>query len=87
MAYPVNFKGTNFTYRAPQGRDDISDLHVFKNRICNVSCWELTPEELEEINRTGKVFLSSMSGDALFPAFVGSEKVVRSVVVDYGAIW
>ena len=28
-----------------------------------------------------------MSGSAFFPAFVGSESVTRSVVVDYGPVW
>jgi len=90
MAHAVNFPGSNFTFTAPPDRDDIGDLHTFRQHDgpCNVSCWQLTPKELEEINRSGgKVFLSVMSGRVFFPAFVGSESVVRSVVVDYGRPW
>jgi len=84
MAYPIVFDGCNKVYKAPPGRDDVGDLAVYSNGSCIVSCWQLTPEELEEVNRTGCVFMSSMSGDVLFPQFVGSRSVVRSVIVDYG---
>ncbi len=87
MGRGVNFDGSNKVYGAPEGRDDVAPLHVFANDACIVSCWELTPEELVEINRTGRVFLSSFSGRTLFPVFVGSERVVASVVADYGPIW
>lgn len=39
------------------------------------------------MNRTGCVFLSVMSGMQFYPAFLGAESVVRSVVVDYGKVW
>ena len=84
MAHAVVFDGFNKVYKAPDGRDDIGDLAVYSNGSCIVSCWQLTDEELEEINRTKQVFLSSMSGNVLFPQFVGSRSVVRSVIVDYG---
>lgn len=89
MADAVNFPGSNFTFTAPPDRDDVRDLHTFRQHDgpCNVSCWELRPEEVDEVNRTGKVFLSVMSGLSFYPAFVGSESVVRSVVVDYGKVW
>ena len=87
MAHPVQFDGCNKLYRAPEGRDDVGDLAVFSNGNCIVSGWELTDAEIEEIVRTRRVFLSSMSGSTLFPQFVGSESVVRSVVCDYGKVW
>ena len=89
MAYPVQFPGANFVFTAPAGRDDIGDLFTFRqpNGPCNVSCWKLTPEELEEVTRTGCVFLSVMSGRMFFPVFVGSEQACRSVVVDSGKVW
>lgn len=89
MADAINFPGSNFTFTAPPDREDVRDLHTFRQPEgpCNVSCWELRPAELDEINRTGKVFLSVMSGMRFYPAFLGSESVVRSVVVDYGKVW
>lgn len=89
MAHAINFLGSNFTFAAPPDRDDICDLHTFRqpDGPCNVSCWELTPEELAEVNRTGRVFLSVMSGRTFYPALLGSESVVRSVVIDCGSLW
>jgi hypothetical protein len=89
MADAINFPGSNFTFTAPPDRDDVRDLHTFRQPEgpCNVSCWQLRPDELDEVARTGCVFLSVMSGLHFYPAFVGSESVVRSVVVDYGKVW
>jgi hypothetical protein len=89
MAHPVKFAGSNFTFLAPPDRDDIGDLHTFRqpNGPANVSCWQLTADELEEVIRTGRVFISVNSGRIFFPVFVGSESVCRSVVVDSGAVW
>lgn len=52
-----------------------------------VSAWELTDAEVDEIVRTRKVFLSYWAYPSMYPVFVGSESVVRSVVVDFGKIW
>jgi hypothetical protein len=87
MATAVHFEGANKVYGAPEGRDDVRSLHTFCNGTCIVSAWELSDEELAEITRTRRVFLNVMSGTVLYPVFVGSESVVRSLVVDYGAIW
>ena len=89
MADAINFPGSNFTFTAPPERDDVRDLHTFRqpDGPCNVSCWKLRPEDLDEVNRTGCVFLSVMSGLQFYPAFVGAESVVRGVVVDYGKVW
>lgn len=89
MALAVPFAGANFTFKAPPDRDDIGDLHTFRqpNGPCNVSCWELTEEELAEVNRTGRIFLSVASGRVFYPSFVGSESSVRRLVVDYGVPW
>jgi hypothetical protein len=46
-----------------------------------------TPDEIAEVNRTGRIFLSVMSGAVFYPVFLGSEGQVRSVVVDYGPVW
>ena len=87
MGQAVRFAGVNKVYRAPADREDVTDLEVFANGACIVSAWELTDAELAEIVRTRRVFVSSFSGGVLYPVFVGSESVTRSVVVDYGAVW
>lgn len=87
MARPEKFAGTNKIYRAPPDRDDVVDLHVFANGNVIVSAWRPSESEMEEIIESGVIFLASFSGATLFPALVGSESIVRSCVVDYGAIW
>lgn len=87
MAQAVDFSGSNRLLRAPQGAENVSDLHTFTNGHCSVSCWELAPEELAEISRTGRIYVSIFSGQSQPPVFVGSEDNVRSVVVDFGGVW
>ncbi|MDE0880363.1 MAG: hypothetical protein OSB00_17155 [Sphingomonas bacterium] len=89
MAEAIDFHGSNFTFTAPPGRDDIRDLHTFRQHDgpANISCWRLTEDELAAVIRSGCVFLSVMSGRHFPPVFVGSEETVRSVVVDYGKVW
>lgn len=85
MAYAVNFVGSNVTLLAPPGRDDVEDLHVMRNRGMVVSCWQLEPEEVDEVLRTGRIFLSVM-GATMAPAFIGSGEVMRNFTADYGAL-
>lgn len=87
MANPVNFNGVNKTYGPPEGRDDVGSLPTFFNGTCVVQAWELSEEEIAEVIRTRRIFVSSMSRGVMFPTFVGSESTVRSVVCDYGSIW
>lgn len=89
MAEPIDFPGSNFTFTAPPGRDDIRDLHTFRQHDgpANVSCWRFTPEEIADINRTGCAWLAVFSHRQFFPAFVGSENTTRNVVIHYGSIW
>ncbi|MDN3278803.1 hypothetical protein QWJ07_31390 [Frankia sp. RB7] len=89
MANGVKFVGANRAYGPPHGvtEEQCSTLHVFSNGACLVSCWEFTDEEIAEIVRTRRAFLSVWSGRTLFPVFVGSESVTRGVVADFGAVW
>lgn len=73
--------------RPPEGAENVSDLHTFTNGMCSVSCWQLSPEEIAEVARTGRVFLSVFSGRTQPPVFVGAEQEVRAVVVDFGGVW
>jgi hypothetical protein len=87
MAEAVPFFGANKVFRAPEGREDVSDLHTFANGIANVSAWRLSAEELAEVNRTDIVFLSVLSADVFYPVYLGSEDSVRLLVADYGKVW
>jgi hypothetical protein len=88
MAHGVKFDGANREFKPPVGRDDVSSLHVYDNGIYTVSCWELTDEELKEILKTKRVFLSVFRGAGpLYPAYVGSESTLKEVSADYGKLW
>lgn len=89
MANGVEFAGANRRYGPPAGvsEEQCKTLHVFTNGACLVSCWEFTDEEIAEIVRTRRAFLSVWSGGTLFPVFVGSESVTRGVVADFGTVW
>lgn len=39
-----------------------------------ISCWELTPEEMERVNETGKIYVSILSGEYVFPMFLTTDK-------------
>lgn len=87
MARGVDWPGANLKLGPPRGMDEtqVTSLHVFTNGVTVVSCWELSDEEMAEVIKTGRVFLSIMSGKTMYPAFVGSESEVRAMIADYGA--
>lgn len=89
MGEGVEFAGANRRYTPPEGvsEEQCKTLHVFTNGACLVSCWRLSDEEIAEIIRSRRVFLSVWSAPTLFPVFVGSESVTRGVVADYGGVW
>ncbi|AGH31346.1 hypothetical protein TVVG_00052 [Tetraselmis viridis virus SI1] len=65
MAKPVDFNGRNILLRGnPEA--GVSDMYAFRDEKAQSwwSCWKLTPEELEEVKRTGKVWLGVLSAGA-----------------------
>lgn len=87
MAFAVEFPGSNHYLGAPPGAENVEGMHTFTNGNCSVSCWELSDEEIEEIVRTRRVFISILSGRTQPPVFIGSESVMRGFLVDYGGTW
>lgn len=67
---PVDFPARNFVYQKPEGWTDeqCSDLPVWKGSApiddhgntapTIISCWKLSKEDLEEIQKTGVIWLS-----------------------------
>ena len=69
---PTTFEGSNFVYTKPQGWTDeqCMDLPVFKGVSKDedgyespviISCWKLSKEDFEEIQKTGCIYLSITS--------------------------
>lgn len=86
MSEPVDFQGANTVLRPPTGSDSILPLPIFRNGACCVSCWQLTDDEIAEIVRTKRVFLSVFSGKTQPPVYVGGEEGTRELIADYG-VW
>lgn len=87
MGQPTNFDGCNTVMRAPEGAENVQDMHVYRTRHSCVSCWTLSPEELAEINQNGRIFLSVLMSGQQPPVYVGSESTCREVMVDFGPVW
>lgn len=61
--FPTDFPESNHVFDKPPDatRDECEPLNVFAGELTggvpgSVSCWKVTKEELEEINRTGRVW-------------------------------
>lgn len=74
------FEGENEVLGHPHGMtaDDCDPLSVLCTTDQNglpvvISCWKCTPEELAEINRTGRVWLGIM-GVTMPPAWLSGTK-------------
>lgn len=60
MPKPIDFPQVNTLYRGDNA--EIGDLPCYRDSQQTISCWELTPDELQEITRNGgKIYLSQMN--------------------------
>lgn len=72
MGIGIDFSGANRFYGPPKGmEDEVYGIPAMKTERCIVTAWQLSPEELAEVNKTGIVFLSLMC-EVLVPHFIGS---------------
>ncbi|HRQ17715.1 MAG TPA: hypothetical protein PL085_11605 [Agriterribacter sp.] len=62
---PTTFEGSNFVFTKPADMTDeqCSDLPVYKGHDaagmpCIISCWKFSKEDLEEVQRTGCIYLA-----------------------------
>jgi hypothetical protein len=55
---PIEFNGSNVVFAKDQKQYD--PLPAFRDKVQAVSCWELTEDEMAEINKTGVVWLSQL---------------------------
>lgn len=86
MAEAVRFDGANAVLRAPPGQEETcNDLHVFRNRRMVVSCWQLTSDEMAEVARTGRIYLS-VAGPTHPPLYVATESEMRAFTAEYGLL-
>ncbi len=76
---PTTFEGSNFVFTKPKDMTDeqCGDLPVFKGSDMEgvpviISCWKFSREDLDEIERTGCVFLS-ITGNGMPPVSLFTE--------------
>lgn len=74
MATPIEFPESNTVLKAAPGTEEwVRDLPIFRQGLsflpngvrmdqCVVSCWELSPEELAEVVKTGKIYFQCFGG-------------------------
>jgi hypothetical protein len=87
MGSGVSFQGVNLRLNPPDGREDVQAIEAFRNETAIVTAWEFTPEEIADINRTGKVFVAVMTSKFFVPIFVGSSRTTRGLLADYGSVF
>lgn len=76
---PVNFDQSNFVFQKPEGMTDeqCTELNVCKTNHSDgqpviVSCWEFSKEDLDEIAKTGKIWLL-INGHGMPPVSLEAE--------------
>lgn len=61
MAEPIPFKEANVNFTAPDAHPEVLDLPALRTDTNIISCWRLTKPEIEEVARSGILWLSIMS--------------------------
>lgn len=85
MADPVRFCGFNKMLNpAPGTEHRVQPLYVHGNGSENISCWKLTPAELQEVNRTGEVWFTISSGETCYPIFLSGTPLMEAFDMDSG---
>ena len=57
---PIGFDRANHILMPPPGLEDCDPLSVLQHSQGVISCWEVSAEDLEDIQRTGKIYLNVM---------------------------
>ena len=89
MSKPILWEGANKLLGPPKNYEEsqVCSMAIFTNGVVCVSKWKLSIEAIEEINRTGCLFASVLSGQTQPPIFIGSEAECKAIAVDYGKVW
>lgn len=74
---PVDFPNRNFIYQKPPNMTDeeCSPLPVFKGRDemnypVVISCWDLSEQDMEQLRKTGKIYLMMYTAGPICPVCV-----------------
>lgn len=93
MAKSVEFPGHNRRFEIPKQIHDhvtyADTMFAHSNGVWSHVCWKLSEEELEEVKRTGEVWMAVRCGvEPLRPHFAGSLSWVKQNTIDFaGGMW
>jgi acyl-ACP thioesterase len=94
MAECIPFDGINKHFVPPHMPEEEFGPHPrpqmwgYSNGIVTYTRWELTPEEVMEIAKTGEVWIVSRNGkEAQRPTWVGSRSTIKQMCADFGRLW
>lgn len=74
MARPTEFSEQNLLLGPAEGTEEyVQPLPVFSNGQTCTSCWELTDEEIAEITRTRRVWVTVMAGRTQPPILIQTD--------------
>ena len=75
MANPIEFNEANLRLTAPKGDEDtVREMPAYTDGSFCVSCWQLSPEELKELQANdGKLWLWVWSGATQPPVLIDVE--------------
>lgn len=83
MANPIGFRESTHVIGKPvnMSEEACGQLPVYADGQQFISCWKLTPAELEEVLHTGVVYISILSGTELPPCWVAGANPFRQPVL------
>lgn len=74
MARPTEFSEQNLLLGPAEGTEEyVQPLPVFSNGQTCTSCWELTDEELTEVARTRRIWVTVMAGRTQPPILIQTD--------------
>ena len=92
MAKCIPFEGHNRRFEVPLQAGDLlpSMLPMFgyNNKVLTFTRWKLTEAELEEINRTGEIWMAARTGARpMQPHWLGSLSWIKFCCAEMGGLW
>jgi len=74
MAEPVGFEGANLLISGEAA--GCRDLEAFREGSQVISCWRLTPEELEAVAKSGVVWVNVLCAGGVPPIYISGTPLV-----------
>jgi hypothetical protein len=93
MAISKRFPGANRVYEMkPYEEGDkfpaMRPMTAYSNPVASFTRWQLSPEEIEEVIRTGEVWMVCRNGERpMQPHWVGSLGYIKWACSDLGGLW